>query len=256
MTCSLRQRGRLADVHQEVVEVLEQGDLAVQLDVDLALERPLLHAGAPGAGGGDGLEQLVDAVRLGDVGVGADAEAVDAVLHVVEGGEHHDGVSIVARSRPQPAADVEAVDVGEHQVQEQRRRAGAPGPAAGRLAVLGDDRLEVAQPEDPGHQSRLVRMVFHDQSRCHRSIPRRASLRAPARVVPSRAGRASDAGRVARAAHDRCSSTTSASCSSWSRLTVWPSKTPVPQIRANFSDCSKSRGSPGPGPGPCCRSAP
>ena len=46
----VRERGGLAEVQQEVVEVLEQGDLAVQLDVDLALELPLLHLGPPGAG--------------------------------------------------------------------------------------------------------------------------------------------------------------------------------------------------------------
>ena len=39
---------------------------------------------------------------------------------------------------------------------------------------------------------------------------------------------------------ETCNSTTSESCNSWSLLTVWPSKTPWPQMRANFSVSSNS----------------
>ena len=85
------------------------------------------------------------------------------------------GISIVVAVGPQLAADVEAVDVGQHQVQEQHVGLVLPRQPQAGLAVLGDDRLEIAHPEDPGHESRLLRMVFHDQSRCHRSIPRAAS---------------------------------------------------------------------------------
>src|SRR5579872_4873143 len=38
-----------------------------------------------------------------------------------------------------------------------------------------------------------------------------------------------------------CNSTTSLSCSTWSRVTVWPSNTPVPQMRADFSLSAISR---------------
>src|SRR5216683_253859 len=38
-----------------------------------------------------------------------------------------------------------------------------------------------------------------------------------------------------------CNSTTSLSCSTCSRLTGWPSKTPVPQMRADLSLSAKSR---------------
>ena len=82
------------------------------------------------------------------------------------------GISMVVAVHPQLAADVEAVDVREHQVQEQHVGLVFPGQPQAGLAVLGDDRLEFAHPEDPGHESRLLRMVFHDQSRCHRWILR------------------------------------------------------------------------------------
>ena len=172
ITCSLDSGVVWQTTHQEVVQVLEQGDLAVQLDADLTLDRPLLHARAPGAGRRDGLEELVDAVRLGQVGVGPHAEAVDAMLHVVEGGEHDHGDEHGLAVHPQLAADVEAVDVRQHQVQEQHVGLVFPGQPQSGPAVLGDDRLEIAHPEDPGHESRLLRMVFHDQSRCHHWILR------------------------------------------------------------------------------------
>ena len=51
--------------------------------MNLALKGALLHAAAPGAGGGDRLEEVIHAVGLGDIGVGTDAKAVDPVLDVV-----------------------------------------------------------------------------------------------------------------------------------------------------------------------------
>ena len=171
MTCSLVKRGRLAEDHQEVVEVLEQGDLAVELDVDLALEVALLHLGPPGAGGGDRLEEVVDAVGLGDVGVGPDAEALDAVVGVVQGGEHHDRGEHRRAVGPEPAADVEAVDVGQHQVEQDDVGRDAAGPAPGPVSPSRRRRLEVAQPEQPGDHLRLVRMILDDQGRAHRPFP-------------------------------------------------------------------------------------
>ena len=137
--------------------------------------RPLLHARAPGAGRGDGLEQLLHAVRLGHVGVGADAEAVDPVLHVVERGEHDHGDEhrrAVVRKRRQTSNPLMSGSI-----RSSSNTSGWCFRASRRpdLAVLGDDRLEFAHPEDPGHQSRLLRMILDDQSRCHRSIPRGAS---------------------------------------------------------------------------------
>ena len=84
------QRSRLADEHREVVQVLEEVDLAVDLDVDLAVQGPVGDALSPGAGRRDRLEESIHAVGLGDIGVGADAKPVDSVLDVVQGREHDD----------------------------------------------------------------------------------------------------------------------------------------------------------------------
>ena len=55
------------------------------------------------------------------------------------------GISMVVAVGPQPPADVEAVDIGQHQVQEHHVGDALPGQSQAGLAVLGDDRLVVAQ---------------------------------------------------------------------------------------------------------------
>ena len=74
------------------------------------------------------------AVGLGHVGVGADAEAVQPVGGVAQGGEHHDRGEHRRAVAPEAAADVEAVDVGEHQVEEDDVRAMLPGQLQAGLA--------------------------------------------------------------------------------------------------------------------------
>jgi hypothetical protein len=85
------------------------------------------------------------------------------------------GMSMGTAVAAKLAANIKTVDVGKHQVQEQDVREVLPGHTKSGLAILGDDRLEIARPENPGDKSRLIPMVFHDQSRCHGSVPRGAS---------------------------------------------------------------------------------
>ena len=79
---------------------------------------------------------------------------------------------MVARSSAQPTADVEAIDIGQHQVEQHHVGDALACEPQTRLAILGDDRLVTAQTENPGNQFRLLRMILHDQSRSHRSFPR------------------------------------------------------------------------------------
>ena len=80
-------------------------------------------------------DELTGVERLGQIVVGAHLEPDDLVDVVVAGGEHED--RDVGRL-PDPAAHVDPVDIGEHEVEhDQRRSLGrdlvdrrAPGPAA------------------------------------------------------------------------------------------------------------------------------
>ena len=152
MTCSLESGVVWQTCMRKSFRSLSRCDLAIQLDVHLALQRSLLHADTPGASRGDGLEQVVDAEGLGHIGVGSHAEPMDAMLHVVECREHDHGDQHGRAVQAELAADVEAVDVRKHQVQEEHVGKVHPGQPKSGLPILGDDRLEVAQPENPGDQ--------------------------------------------------------------------------------------------------------
>ena len=170
MTCSADSGVDRHTCMRKSFSSLEQVDLAIQLEVHLALQRSLLHADTPCAGRGNGLEEFVDAVGLGHIGVGSHPESVNPMLHVVERCEHDHGDQHGRAVEAELAADVEPVDVRQHQVQEQHVGEVHTGQPESGLPILGNDRLEIAQPENPGNQTRLIRMVFHDQSRSHRSV--------------------------------------------------------------------------------------
>ena len=183
---------------------------------------------APGAGGRDGLEQLVDAVGLGHVGVGADAEAVHPVLDVVERREHDDGDEHRRPVGPQPPADVEAVDVRQHQVEQHDVGHVLPGQPQPGLAVLGDRsariravrRIRATSPACSGWSStiRAVAIIVFPAG----PVAARVSVRPSSR--PGRAWTPCETESSIRLTgfrrHGACSSTMSASCSSWSRFTV------------------------------------
>jgi hypothetical protein len=95
-------------------------------DVRLVIELDLpghqdLGAGAPTRAAedhSDAGDQLLHAERLGEVVVAADGQATQAVLDRIAGGEEHDR-DLVA-GRPQPPADLEAVNVGQHHVEHNQ----------------------------------------------------------------------------------------------------------------------------------------
>ena len=84
----------------------------------LALDLAPLRGGAPEDRLHAG-DELARVERLGQVVVGADLEADDLVDVLVAGGQHQDrNVGALA----DPAADLDPVDVGEHQVEDDQGR--------------------------------------------------------------------------------------------------------------------------------------
>ena len=87
------------------------------------LERPVVirpsrvadRAGRPAEGDAEAGVELVDAERLGDVVVGAALERLDLLALLVAAGQDHDRRRGVA---PDPPDDVEAVDVGQAEVEQ------------------------------------------------------------------------------------------------------------------------------------------
>ena len=105
-------------------EAAQLGNLAERLGVAAGLEPDLsrgvgsLQIAPPGVGVLHRLEDLVGGVGLGDVVVGPDAEALEPVLGGDAGGDHDDGDQAGRLPYLEGLADLVAVDVGEHQVEE------------------------------------------------------------------------------------------------------------------------------------------
>ena len=82
----------------------------------------------------DARHQLARAERLGQVVVGADREADDLVDLLGAGGQHQD---VGVRELADPPADLQAVDAGQHQVEDDQVRARVAGQREGGRAVAG-----------------------------------------------------------------------------------------------------------------------
>jgi hypothetical protein len=114
-------------------------------------------------------EQLPDGERLGDVVVGAAVEGRHLVRFRSPSGEDDDRDS---RPLPQPADDVEAVQIGQPEVQNDE--VGLPGRSLEEpvLAGLGlDDAVSLAR-EGRAEEAADRRLVLDDQH--HRTAPRSA----------------------------------------------------------------------------------
>ena len=86
-------------------------------------------------------DDLLEAERLGDVVVATRGDAGDAVLDGVARGEEEDGDVGVAAA--QAAQDLEAVDVGEHHVEETTS---GPNSRAARMPAMPVPADRTSQP--------------------------------------------------------------------------------------------------------------
>ena len=84
----------------------------------------------------DPRQQLGEVERLGDVVVGAELEAVDHVVRLVARGEHQDRREVAVLA--QPLADLEAVDLGQADVEQDEVVAPRLGRGQPGAAVAGD----------------------------------------------------------------------------------------------------------------------
>jgi hypothetical protein len=167
-------------VAHEVAEQLELGggeldllavppDLVavlVEFEVGELQPRRRLAAVAPGAAqhGPDPGDDLFQAERLGHVVVAAEGQAADLVLGRVAGGKEHHGDLRAAAA--QPADDVKAVHVGQHDVEHDEI---GPVPLRGLHRLVSrrrGDHLETRVPQAGRQQFQDVRLVLdHEQPR-------------------------------------------------------------------------------------------
>jgi hypothetical protein len=156
-------------------EASKAGELAEGFVGIVAVERedPLrlgaFDGASPVLGVGERLEDLVGGVRLRDIVVGAGVEALDAVLGGDPGRDHDHGGLPGTLVGLQGLADLESVDVGEHQVQEDDVRR----PVADLLQGLGAREGRIgpvaAELDERGQQVVGRGFIFDDQGCGHRS---------------------------------------------------------------------------------------
>ena len=153
----------MVEVGEHVVGLLQVGQLAADVEVDLAGGAPAGVLVVPGEGGVHGVEELVGGERLGEVAVGADPDPAEAVVRVVQGGDHDDGDQVGLAVALELLADLEAVAVGQHQVEQDE-----VGPDVADVVHDGGpqvalDRLEVARADQAGEDIVHVALVVDDQ---------------------------------------------------------------------------------------------
>ncbi len=141
------------------LEVVEAQRLAVLLPARAAQQRA--QAG----------EQLLERERLGQVVVGARLQARDAVADAVARGEHQDRRAVAGVA--QPAADLEAVEPGHQDVEQDR--VGAAPSAWARTASRPSPASATSKPstsQDPLEHLAHGGLVVDDQD-AHRRDRRR-----------------------------------------------------------------------------------
>ncbi len=114
--------------------------------------------------GADAGHHLARVEGLGDVVVGAQLQADDAVGVIDPRGEHDDRDGGGGGVGAQGAGDVEAVAVGQHQVEHEQVGALAAQGAHGAGPVVGADDPEAGLLQVGPHQARDLAVVVHHQN--------------------------------------------------------------------------------------------
>jgi len=122
----------------------------------------LIQAGARASQHGlDPQHQLGHREGLGDIVVGSQGQAADDVLVRGLGGEHDDGLLRVALA--DSVADLEAVDPGQHDVEQDQVEGAAQGHRQAFSAVRRRLHLVPVVDEDVGEADTDRRLVFDYQ---------------------------------------------------------------------------------------------
>ena len=171
------------------------------VDDQVAVDQPLRRRGGAGTTqhGVDPQDQLARAERLADVVVRAGLETHHPVGLLPQRGQHDHGH---VAAGPQPTADLQAVDAGQHQVEHDQVGGGVAhhaqrGLAVGRLdhlvlvgAQVGDDHLThgvvVVDHQDAGHGYLLLASVGRRRRRPPPGSARRAPTIPPVVAVEQR----------------------------------------------------------------------
>jgi hypothetical protein len=164
---------RLAVTQQPMTGEVDLDPLEVD-DGRRRLERDCL-LGAPKEGSDPG-GQLAQAERLRDVVVGAQLEPDDLVELGVLCRQHHDRH---ARFRADDPADLDARQLGQHEVEQDEIRALGPELCQCLAAVSSRDNPESLRLERVDERLAQGRLVVHDEDRsCHSRPAYRAVLTA------------------------------------------------------------------------------
>ena len=170
---------------------VEAGDARAEVDLEAA-EAQHLVAGRLRRGAAqqrlDARQQLARLERLGQVVVGAELEADDAVHRLAARGEHQQRQVARARVGAQLAAEVEAVAVGQHQVEHQRVVAARGAAARGRRPA--SRRSSTSKPARPqvvaDHRGEAGVVVDQQQAWRHRAMDESPGAERPRRSAASR----------------------------------------------------------------------
>ena len=145
----------------------------------------------------DARQQLARVEGLGQVVVGAELEADDLVDVLAPRREHQDRQRRPLGRRPDAATDLQAVDAGQHHVEQDDVEAAAAQRGQAALAVGGDGDLELVLAEVLGHHRAQTGVVLDEEhgrmARGHAAtLP--ASLRDPPLSVRARTVRTDPVG--------------------------------------------------------------
>jgi hypothetical protein len=110
--------------------------------------------------GSDSGEQFARVERFGDIVVGAEFQADDAIGLLAHGGEHDDGDF---RLGAQPSGEVEAGFAGQHQVEHDKLVVAVEPGASGFLAVADGGDADALLFKEAGEQVADFAVVIDDE---------------------------------------------------------------------------------------------
>ena len=114
-------------------------------------------------------DELVHGEGLGEVVVDTCGKAAELDLLLAPGRQHEDRQ--VGPRRPELLGDLDAVEVGQHDVEQDEGDVSCPGPLQSRRAVVDHLDLEALAPQVVGHHIGHGEVVFDDEDQRHLPAP-------------------------------------------------------------------------------------